>query len=857
MAKKPSNKKKKQQKKVNSIEENTTKQEVKKERAPQKQKENKSPKNPVDLFEQTLGDKSKYVAFAALFFIAMSIYGSFLLGNDVFLYKDIGSDTINVFYPNLYAISEYLGTEGFPGWSFRQGMGQNILPFSIGDPFNWILYLFYGKDSLATGIAVIETIKVLTAGMLFYAYLRTLKLEYYPAIVGAILYAFSGFMMIGSGWYVFTTEGVYVVLLLLAFERLLMKQKWGLFPIAIMFIAITQPVNVFVIGLLLGVYSICRMLDVYAFNWKKTGITLLKMAGLGALGLGMSGIMLLPQVDQMLNSPRVLGDASFFDSLGDKSMFSLVDAKQGITIIGRMFANDFFGTASKFTGWYNYLEAPMLYAGLAAFLLIPQAFALMQKRQRIAYGLFLGIVLIPLVFPFFRYGVWLFAGDYYRLYSLIVIMGMLFTTVYGLHLIHKQKRVNYIVLAASLVFSMFLLYYPFGNAATHQVVVDSTTQSYVMFFLLIYAVLIASWNIEGFRAITKPAFLVLVAIELISFSKPTLNGRDVVTKTELTQKKYYNDYTRDAIAYIQSVDPTPFYRTEKTYFSGGAMHSSINDAKIQGYNGTKSYHSFNQLNYIRFLDAVNLIDANIESQTRWTPGLAPRQLLNMMASNKYILGKGDPNMQVGHGYKAIQTVGDVTVFQNQNFIPFGFTYDKVLSRSTFDKLSNLKKDITLLNAAVIEDEQLSQFSNLENYDTNSIAANYTLDMLAADAKARADGALAISQFSQKSIKGEITVNKEKLLFFSIPFDLGWTATIDGQVAPLTLTNVGFSSLLIPTGKHSIELNYNVPYLKKGMLLSLLSILIFGITFWWFNIKNKNNTTEVIEEKEENPNDNAE
>lgn len=850
MAKKPSNKKKKQQKITTPTKENVAKPLPKKENATQSPKAIKMPKAYVDLFEQTLGDKSKYLALGLLCLMVIAVYGSFLLGNEVLLFKDIGSDTINIFYPNLYAISEYIETEGLPGWSFRQGMGQNILPFSIGDPFNWILFLFYDKDSLATGIVWVEAIKVVTAGMLFYAYLRTVKFSYYSATIGTILYAFSGFMIIGSGWYIFTTEGLYTVLVLLAFERLLLNQKWVLFPISIMLIAVAQPVNVFVIALLLGVYSICRMLDVYDLNWKKTGITLLQMVGLGALGIGLSGTMLLPQLDQMLNSPRILGDASFFDTLGNKSMFSLVDAKQGITIIGRMFANDFLGTANKFTGWSNYLEAPMLYAGLAAFLLAPQAFALMPKKQGRIYGVFFTIVLLPLVFPFFRYGIWVFAGDYYRLYSLFVIMGMLFTTVYALHLIHKEKKVNYIVLGVSLLLSLGLLFYPFGNAAAQQITVDAATQSYAMFFLVVYTVLIASWGIKGFSAITKPAFLALVALELISFSQPTLSGRDVITKTELKEKKYYNDYTRDAVAYIESIDKTPFYRTEKTYFSGGAIHSSINDAKIQGYYGTKSYHSFNQLNYVRFLDGVGLVDAGIESQTRWTPGLAPRQLLNMMASNKYILAKGDPNMQVGHGYAAIQTVGDVTVFQNQNFIPFGFTYAKVLGRSTFDQLSNIKKDITLLNAIVIEDEELAQFGALAAYDTTTIPVNYTLDMLAADAKTRGQTNLKISHFSQQNIKGEIETAKEQALFFSMPFDQGWSVTIDGQPSKLSMVNIGFTALLVPAGKHTIELSYTVPYLYKGLLLSLISALIFGILFWWFNIKSKKPLAEEIEPTEE-------
>jgi uncharacterized protein (DUF1015 family) len=44
------------------------------------------------------------------------------------------------------------------------------------------------------------------------------------------------------------------------------------------------------------------------------------------------------------------------------------------------------------------------------------------------------------------------------------------------------------------------------------------------------------------------------------------------------------------------------------------LHASTNDAKVQDYWGTRSYHSFNHLNYVRFLSALDIINEKDENQ---------------------------------------------------------------------------------------------------------------------------------------------------------------------------------------------------------------------------------------------------
>ena len=152
------------------------------------------------------------------------VFGKYLFGNRLYLFDDSGTDTINIFYPSLKHVADYLRETGMPGWSFMQGIGQNIFPYSLSDPFNYPLY-FAGGDRLASWIAWVECFKILLGGFFFQRYLRLMRLDGYVSVLGGLFFAFSGLAIIGSTWYVFSSNLVHAAFLLLAFEMFFQKKK--------------------------------------------------------------------------------------------------------------------------------------------------------------------------------------------------------------------------------------------------------------------------------------------------------------------------------------------------------------------------------------------------------------------------------------------------------------------------------------------------------------------------------------------------------------------------------------------------------------------------------------------------------
>jgi uncharacterized membrane protein YfhO len=206
----------------------------------------------------------------------------------------------------------------------------------------------------------------------------------------------------------------------------------------------------------------------------------------------------------------------------------------------------------------------------------------------------------------------------------------------------------------------------------------------------------------------------------------------------------------------------------------------LNDADVQQYYGTRSYLSFNQLNYIHFLQEVNIIDKKDETASRWATGLIARPILQSFASVKYTLSR-DPSIKVtAMGFDSLTTLGNVSVYRNKYYMPLGFTYDKYILSDIFSGLSATQMDIFLIKAFVINNDQKEKFNGFDTPDLKDTTKNFTYDEYSNYTNVLKEDTLKIIDQGNNLIKGTINLKKKKLLFFSIPFDKGWAAIVDGK-----------------------------------------------------------------------------
>lgn len=80
--------------------------------------------------------------------------------------------------------------------------------------------------------------------------------------------------------------------------------------------------------------------------------------------------------------------------------------------------------------------------------------------------------------------------------------------------------------------------------------------------------------------------------------------------------------------------------------------------------------------------------------------------------------------------------------------------------------------------------------------------------------------------TENEISGIITLDQTKALCLSVPYSPGWSCMIDGQEAELMQGNVMYMGVIIPEGTHRVELRYETPYLRAGLLISIVGFVIF-------------------------------
>jgi uncharacterized membrane protein YfhO len=780
-----------------------------------------------DFFEKA-GKKGILIALLLLVVILLVVFKDFILLEKVYLYKDIGSDTLNAAYPFLYNFATYFHKYGLPTWSFEQGMGQNIAGGFLRDPFMFIAYIA-GVSAMPKIFVFIECIKIATAGLIFYLLLKQLKVSNFSAIIGALLFTFSGFMIIGSSWYVFSYEALTLALVLLGFELYFQKGKWLVFVIAIISIAISMPFNLYISGLFLLFYIIFRLAQTDQLTWKIFFSFILKLCLFGLIALLISAPFFLESLFQILESPRGSGANSYFSTLSSFPVFGLIDQLQFGTFVMRFFNSNLIGVADDFKAWHNYLEAPISYCGILSIILMPQVFSFISKPAKKWYIIWALIWILPTFFPYFRYAFWLFSGDYYRIFSFCLSLVFILYSVFALDLIIRNKKISLITLAITLVICIVLLNFDYFDDGAVQK--DPAISFLIYASIFIYSLLLFFISKPDSSPYWKYALVLFVCIELGFTSYSSINNRIALTTDELKQKTGYNDYSVEAVDYIKKHE-TGFYRIDKNYFSSGANYVSFNDNMMLDYYGTSVYNSFTDNNYINYLKAYEIISKDDELQSRWVPGLISDPMLQSLNQVKYILIEPYDNNLWHYLTDSVTIFGDVTVLKYKYTLPLGFTYKQYVKQEAFDSLSKWQKDVIGLKACVINDSDLNKIQGLTAADIKDTVPKtaFTFDSYRDDIIKLKQDTLQLASFSDTKISGKIISQQPEIMYLSFPYDKGWHLILDGQKTELLNFNNGMTGIYLTQGNHQIELNYKLRYFYKGLWLMFSGVLLLIVLF---------------------------
>lgn len=93
-------------------------------------------------------------------------------------------------------------------------------------------------------------------------------------------------------------------------------------------------------------------------------------------------------------------------------------------------------------------------------------------------------------------------------------------------------------------------------------------------------------------------------------------------------------------------------------------------------------------------------------------------------------------------------------------------------------------------------------------------------------KFRANSMKITSDLNHDTVRGTIDVPKATPMLLSIPYDTGWSAYVDGHKVKIHKVVDNLMAINLKAGHHKVVLNYQVPGLKLGWLVSGISMLLF-------------------------------
>jgi uncharacterized membrane protein YfhO len=89
--------------------------------------------------------------------------------------------------------------------------------------------------------------------------------------------------------------------------------------------------------------------------------------------------------------------------------------------------------------------------------------------------------------------------------------------------------------------------------------------------------------------------------------------------------------------------------------------------------------------------------------------------------------------------------------------------------------------------------------------------------------------LTVTESTSTSLKGTVNAPTDGVLFLSIPYDSGWTATVDGKPAAtfpvdkdVEGTDGAMLAVELSAGQHTVALSYHAPGQRIGIVISLVS-----------------------------------
>ena len=769
---------------------------------------------------------------AALFFLPFYIidggffhYAGDFNSQQISFYRYMNGFIKGAGYPD----SAFTSVHNTFSWATDLGSGvMNAYSFYLyGSPFFWFSLLF-PQGWLPYLMVPLLVLKFAVAGGGAYLYLRRYVKNIDYAVLGACLYTFSGFTV----YNVFFNHFVDVVAL---FPYLLWSLDEALYNDRRSWFAFWVAVNLvnnyfFFIGqvVFLAIYFICKLSTRdFRLTAKKFGL----LAFESLLGAAMGSILLVPAVLSILQNPRTIDLSSGWGFL----TYSKVQQYLAILVSWIMPPDSPYLTSIwsegviKWTSMSAYLPLCSL-AGAVAYWKAKCG----DSKKRIV-----GTCAVFALVPILNSAFYALNSSYYARWYYMPVLVLAAMTVNALEdhntdLDSPARGISWLMIA-TVAFAVVPVQDSDTGSWSFGVLKNPGQYCAVLGFgllgLLLYRYLCQKWRSDSRFAqrLTAAvlAFVFLFSVVHIGIGK----FGQWYTDSDLVKQ--------DTSALLLKNDlPEGDYRVD-TY----KIHDNIGmwlDKSCLQYFGSTAAPSI-----LSFYPALG-----VKRDVRSEPEIANYALRGLL-SVEYLITTPEKREsfedEADAGWTYLADVDGYALYHNDNYVPMGFTYDYYVTKQTYEASVKTLRSNLLMRALVLEDEDVAQYGQYLTELPDAMLDDLHYDSYTQDCADRRAHSCSAFQMNNAGFHAEITLDKANLVFFSVPYDDGFTAYVNGEKADILQVDEGLMAVLCPAGASSIDFVYQAAGLSASRVVTAVAIPVWVVYVACFVRRKRRSTGTPAEE----------
>ncbi len=795
--------------------------------------------------------------------IPFILYEYVQTGSAVFLYYgDYNAQQIP-FYEHCIRMVQ----EGSFGWDWVTDMGSNFIGsysyYMLGSPFFWMMCIFPASWAPYL-MAPMYMVKYIVAALLAYAYLQRFVRNKNYAVIGALLYSFSGFQIYNTFFNQFHDVVALFPLLLIGMEELVQNDRKGIFAIAV---CLNAMANYF---MFVGQVVFCVIYFVFRFTTKSFKITFAKFGFLAleaVLGLLMALFILLPGAAALMGNPRI--EANYLDvfskaleyvgnnnwDAASKEFKRLFVYQYGGEFYwqryGQIFesyffppdipsrVNFFFGHETRWASISMYL--PMF--GMTG------VFALFTVKARAWLKRLMVFLTITSFVPILNSMFFMFSTAYYGRWLYMMIMMFVLATVVAL----DDARTKWKVPTAISTIICTLVVIPLGFVwhENERFVFELgyaprkdrfwiwTTIAFVGIWLTAYLIR----RYRGTKLFERMVLVSVSAITVVYGCFHILNGKE---------HSHTSSFLVDQCIEGTVTLPDPheeFFRIDQ--YKSNNISTLDNLGIFWEYPTIECFHTVVPPSIMEFYPYIG-VTRNVGSRAH-----SSLYGLRAFTSVRYSLIETakNPNKTKHntYGFKYLKSENGFDVYENEYFIPMGFGYDEFMTQSDFEKCyeENVRHRV-LCKYLVVPDDMADYYSKFMTRVTSGIAASSnTFEEAVAERRLMACDSF---DYSSDGFTATITLEKPEIIYFSVPYEeFGWSATVNGKEKEVLKVTYGFVAVECEAGENEIVFDYSTPgfiqsadyklgessfTLIGGLWFSLIGLAIYIAYMLYFKVVKK-------------------